>query len=83
MKNVINQNFKTNIMKNIIYSSIILLVFILLSSSSCKQQPKSTADRDIQNKTELAMKEANRQVGMPAIVNYQEKKNLKWSYNFV
>lgn len=56
------------------------LMLLLMSNSGCEQQTQSNADREIQHKTEKAMQEANRQVGMPGIVNYQEKKNLKWIY---
>jgi len=47
---------------------------------SCNDAPKSSADREQQEKTEEAMQEANRQVGMPGIVNFQEKKLMKQIY---
>jgi len=55
--------------------ALIAVVFM-----SCITTPKSNADKELQKQTELSMREANRQVGMPGIVNYQEKKNLKWIY---
>ena len=39
--------------------------------------PKKTADDVLQKKTEQAMSEANRQIGMPAIKNFQERKLAK------
>lgn len=58
---------------------MVALTFALLSNSGCSET-SATADNELQVKTEIAAAEANRQVGMPAIVNYQEKKNLKWIY---
>lgn len=57
-----------------------LLVIATMILSSCGEAPKPSADNELQKKTEVAAAEANRQVGMPAIVNFQEKKNLKWIY---
>lgn len=54
-------------------------MMLLMSNSSC-EPVKASADNELQAKTEIAASEANRQVGMPAIVNFQEKKNLKWIY---
>lgn len=69
-------------MKRLIYLSMILLGFALMSNSSCTatSESKPSADQELQKKTEVAMREANRQVGMPSISNFQEKKNLKWIY---
>ena len=61
----------------------VFLVLMLLSLSlvGCDMKPaQPTADASIQKQTEQQMIEANRQAGMPAIVNFQEKKNLKWIY---
>ena len=49
-------------------------------SSSCKNESVSDADTQMQKKTEQAMKEANSQVGYPAVTNFQEKKLLKMLY---
>jgi len=47
----------------------------------CDQTPtKPTADTKQQKQTEKAMQEANAQVGMPAIKNFQEKKLAKMIY---
>lgn len=48
---------------------------------SCNElESNKSADEVQAEKTSKSMKEANRQVGMPAIKNFQEKKNLKWIY---
>jgi hypothetical protein len=60
--------------------TILLVALIAVVFMSCNQTPKPNADKELQKQTELSMQEANRQVGMPGIVNYQEKKNLKWIY---
>lgn len=59
--------------------SLFSIVFVLMSNSGCEGK-KPTADAELQKKTEQSMKEANRQVGMPAIVNFQEKKLMKQIY---
>lgn len=59
---------------------ILLIGLFALTITSCEQKTTSISDKDLQQKTETALQEANRQVGMPAIVNFQEKKNLKWIY---
>jgi len=60
--------------------SIILVTIIttVLIFSSCDR--KSNSDNELQKQTEQLMQEANKQAGMPAIVNFQEKKQLKWIY---
>jgi len=56
-----------------------LLVVLLLSS--CESSPKAkTSDTKQAEETEAVMNEMNRQVGMPAMVNFQEKKLLKWIF---
>lgn len=64
----------------LIILGIFASMMLLMSNSGCDSDKKPTADNELQKKTEIAAAEANRQVGMPAIVNYQEKKNLKWIY---
>ena len=59
---------------------MLVSMVLLMSNSSCGDETTPTADNELQKKTEIAAAEANRQVGMPAIVNYQEKKLLKWIY---
>jgi len=59
---------------------ILLIGLMALMITSCEESKKQNSDKDLQLKTETALQEANRQVGMPAIINFQEKKNLKWIY---
>ena len=59
-----------------------LLIFTLLSAFfliGCEEK-KQTADEVQAKQTETAMKQANLEVGMPSVTNFQEKKNLKWIY---
>ena len=60
---------------------MILLVAIatMVVMSSCTKESTS-ADGIAQKQTDEAMLEAQRQVGMPAIVNFKEKKTLRWIY---
>ena len=55
-----------------------IIVFICLVSLTSCVIPDS--NREAARQTETIMKEANKQIGMPAITNFQEKKNLKWIY---
>ena len=57
----------------------VLLVLVAMTVIGCSKQDNS-ADIEMQRKTELALQEAGREIGLPGIVNYQEKKNLKWIY---
>ena len=54
-------------------------MFIGLLFSSCRWQGDSTDDKMRANQEKL-IAEGNRQVGFPAMINYQEKKNLKMIY---
>jgi hypothetical protein len=56
---------------------LIVISFIILSG--CRKN-KDSSDSAVQAQTEQAMREANAQVGMPAIKNYQEKKLAKMIY---
>ena len=64
-------------MKRIVF---LLVALVAIVFTSCDKTPKPNADKELQKQTEIAMQESNRQVGMPAIINFQEKKNLKWIY---
>jgi len=58
---------------------VLLALVLVMSLVSCKyEQP--TADEIDRQKQEKILQEGQRQTGMPAIVNYQEKKNLKTIY---
>lgn len=60
---------------------ISITALILFMAVGCGRGPvKPSADEEQQEQTEQAMQEANRQVGMPGIVNYQEKKLMKQIY---
>jgi hypothetical protein len=76
-------------MKNVMFLMIGLIALVMTSCSSNDRviplvmtslyiEPSN--DRVIAQKTEETMKEATRQIGMPAIVNFQGKKNLIWIY---
>ena len=64
-------------MRRITYIFAILLIGILVSTS-CRRA--ETSDTAMNEKMETLAEEANRQVGVPALVNFQEKKTLKWIY---
>lgn len=69
-------------MKRVLYFLTVIAMTISLTSNSGCSDTKQTGnvDFDIQRKTEKSMREANKRTGMPGIVNFQEKKNLKWIY---
>jgi len=46
----------------------------------CDQEVKNTADQEQARQTAQAMSEAQRQVGMPNIVNFQQRKLMKLIY---
>lgn len=54
---------------------IALLSLMLMSASSCNR--KESADTKLAEQTEESLREANNQIGMPAIVNFQERKLFK------
>jgi len=54
---------------------ILNLMFIILITSSCDTKP--SADDVMQKETKQQMMEAYRQIGMPAIKNFQERKLMK------
>lgn len=56
----------------------LLSIIIILIFSSCKKV--ETSDAVLNKKTETLMAEANKQIGLPAIVNFQEKKLMKQIY---
>jgi hypothetical protein len=60
--------------------TLTLLIGAVVLLSSCEDPNSNSADDKIQKETEASMAELNRQVGMPAIVNYQEKKLMKQIY---
>lgn len=57
------------------------LIFAIILLISCDElATESHSDIELQKNTEIALQESNRELGMPAIINFQEKKNLKWIY---
>ena len=57
---------------------LILVLIVAISFMSCEQKTvKNTADKEMQLQTAKQMNEANKQIGMPAIVNFQERKLMK------
>ena len=56
----------------------LIFIFVSLFIMSCDiPMTQPTADEVQSKQTEQALSEANRQIGMPAIVNYQERKLAK------
>lgn len=56
---------------------IVLVGLMLVMMSSCGDQTQKLSNRKMAENQESIMQEANRQTGMPAIVNYQERKLMK------
>lgn len=52
-----------------------IVLFLLTTAESCDRG--SASDRELGKKQEGLMQEANRQVGMPSIVNFQQRKQMK------
>lgn len=75
IRNIVVLITKTKTMKkSIIY--FLGICFIL----GCNQRPDNSSDKVLQRKTEKALSEATRQIGLPGIVNFQEKKLMKQIY---
>lgn len=55
--------------------AIVFCGMLLMSASDCESKP--TADQQQTKQTEKALSEAQSQIGMPAIINYQERKLFK------
>lgn len=65
-------------MKSIkILTMITSIIWLIACGKSIENQ---SADEVLQKQTEQAMKESTRQIGMPGIVNFQEKKLMKQIY---
>lgn len=61
-------------MKKILF--LLVIIGVLLFSFNCKESTPD-AEKDQQDKTKDLLKEANAQLGLPAIKNFQEKKLAK------
>ena len=59
---------------------LILLLTVSLMLSCVDSSTKSISDKEIQKQSELQQQESVKQLGLPSIINFQEKKNLKWIY---
>lgn len=60
------------------YTTHALIVLTTLILTACRSENTvPSADQALTEQTEKSMQEANRQVGMPAIVNFQERKFMK------
>lgn len=59
----------------------LFLIFAVMTAIfvSCGTN-ESSSDKEMEKQTEALMQEANKEIGMPSIKNFQEKKNLKWIY---
>ena len=64
-------------MKKLFLLPILMMLFVLTTAESCDKPQKNNADKQMQKQTEQQMQEANRQIGMPAIKNFQERKLMK------
>lgn len=62
-------------MKTLNWLMLVILLIMTISMSGCNFEKSS--DRNIQENQEKLLKEANAQCGIPAIVNFREKKILK------
>ena len=62
-------------MKQLLFiASLVMLLFV---AAKCDQE-EPTADQVDQRRQEYILKEVVREIGMPAIKKFQEKKTLKW-----
>jgi hypothetical protein len=62
--------------RSIVLLSCIVL-FCLLTAESCMDGQKPTSDQIERNSQEKLLQEATRQIGMPAIKNFRQKKLVK------
>lgn len=70
-------------MKKETFLTIIALIALILMTSSCGVQAGGglpTSDEVTQVQSEQLLTEASREIGLPAIVNFQEKKLMKSIY---
>jgi len=65
-------------MKNLVFTIITLICIFL--QFGCKSANKPTADTKQSIQTQELMNEAQRQIGMPNIVNFQQRKLMKMIY---
>lgn len=61
-----------------IFKTVMILLTLSIFILSCDIRTIESADTIEQQQTTQKLKEASREVGMPSIINYQEKKTYKW-----
>lgn len=66
--------------KTILFLSLIAFIGFMFVGCENKAPMSPSADQVEAKQTEQLTMEAQKQVGMPAISNFQEKKTLKWIY---
>lgn len=62
-------------MKKVYFLLLTLMAFLLMSNTGCNT---STSDQKLAAKQEILMLEAEQQVSMPNIINFTQRKTLKW-----
>jgi len=63
---------------------LLLVLLLAVSLTACeKQSIRGNSDTRQQKQTEMALEEADRQVGMPAIKNFQQRRRLKEIYEML
>lgn len=67
-------------MKKYIVCLLLSVIFAICLCSCVDGGDKNNADKRQMEHTKIALAEAERQVGMPNIVNWQQRKLMKWIY---
>lgn len=67
-------------MKNIVLATGLSLLFATTAQAGWFDSPPPSSDESIAVQMEALLKEGERQTGLPAIVNFTEKKMVKWLY---
>lgn len=65
-------------MKKLILTSVVAITLIFASCD--KRKRSNSTDRAITEQSEKLQEEANKQIGLPNVVNFQEKKLMKMIY---
>lgn len=79
--NKVKKNYESNFIEIMVAIAIVAIVggmaLPFIRAMKSPDGPKATADQQQAAATKQAMKEANAQIGMPAVVNFQERKLAK------
>lgn len=68
-------------MKRALFITLFLVAsFLLLTAESCETSSAQTSDAVQEQQTEILLSEAQRQIGMPEITNFQQRKLMKMIY---